>query len=73
MAEPVYMRLFEAKRAGDDALFYVAIPDDVERPFDRSAALVEAALAKRFGRKFGIRQLRELGDVTIGDGSGGPA
>lgn len=60
------MRLFEAFRAGDDKPYYVALSDDLDRPFAKSAAMVEAAIAKRYGRKFGIRQLRELGDITEG-------
>lgn len=62
MPEP--MRLFEARRAGDDKPYYVALPDDIDRTFDRSAAMVEAALAERYGAKFGIRQIMEMGDIT---------
>ena len=64
MPEP--MRLFEAFKAGDDRPYYVALPDDLDRTFKRSAAMVEAALAGRYGRDFGIRQLREMGDITEG-------
>lgn len=64
MPEP--MRLFEARRAMDELPYYVALPDDLDRTFDQSAKMVEAAIAKRFGRPFGIRQLRELGDITEG-------
>jgi len=62
MPEP--MRLFEAFRAGDDKPFYVALPDDLDRTFDKSVAMVEAALVRRYGGKFGIRQIREMGDIT---------
>lgn len=63
MPEP--MRLFEATRAGDEGRpYYVALPDDLDRTFDQSAAMVEAALARRYGGAFGIRQLREMGDIT---------
>jgi len=58
------MRLFEARRASDDMPYYVALPDDIGRTFDQSAAMVEAAIARRFGRPFGIRQLQNLGDLT---------
>ncbi len=58
------MRLFEAFRAGDDRPHHVALPDDIERTFAHSAAMVEAAIARRYGGKFEIRQLRELGDIT---------
>lgn len=61
MPEP--MRLFEAFRIGDDKPFYVALPD-VDRTFDQSVAMVEAALAERFGAKFGICQIMEMGDIT---------
>lgn len=67
MPEP--MRLFEARRAGEDRPYYVALPDDLERSFDRSAAMVEAALAKRYCAPFGIASLREVGDVTAGGGA----
>ncbi len=60
------MRLFEAFRAGDDKPYYVALPDDLRRPFAESAKIVEAAITKRYGGKFGILQLREMGDITEG-------
>lgn len=61
MPEP--MMLFEARRAGDDKSYYVILPDDIDRTFDQSAAMVEAAIAKRYGCAFGIHQLREMGDI----------
>ena len=59
------MRLFEAKRGGDDASFWVALPDDLDRTFEESARMVQAALDKRYGGRFDMNWLREVGDATV--------
>jgi len=65
------LRLFEARRAGDDTAYYVALPDDPGRPLAKSLAMAEAALRETYSGPFPTESFRDVGFVTVA-GAGGP-